>query len=76
MTKYLVAIIEKDSFVEPKIIEGNSSKDVISKYNKDSDNIVSGQVIARLTHKYQYSYWRSVIGLSEYKIKELIEHCI
>jgi hypothetical protein len=76
MTKYLVAIIEKGSFVEPKIIEGNSSKDVISKYNKDSDNIASGQVVAKLTHKCQYSYWCSIVGLPEYRIKELVEHCI
>lgn len=75
MTKYLVAIREKDKCKNPRIIDCISSKTARRIYDSESTSFLTGQVIARCNKIMGKMTWINLSDVHNTVIKELLKVC-
>lgn len=75
MTKYLVAIKEKDRCENPRIIDCVSSKTARQIYDSESTSFLTGQVIARCNKIMGKMTWINLSNVHNTVIRELLKEC-
>lgn len=75
MTKYLVAIKEKDKCYDPKIIDCVTSKKARQIYDSESTSVLTGQVIARCNNTVSGKIWINLSDTHNSIINKLLDLC-